>query len=145
MIKRCSKCNVEKPLDRFAPDPRAKLGRHPVCNPCKAAIIRERRSRDPEYCAREALRTKEWRKKNYRKNRYGISNEEFHALLAAQGEKCAICGTNEPKAFGWAIDHDHESGRVRGLLCVACNTALGGYEKMFKLVGHNRLYNYLKG
>jgi hypothetical protein len=57
-----------------------------------------------------------------RKNRYGIRPDAFRALWDAQGGRCALC----PRAFGRAcVDHDHTSGRVRGLLCVQCNSALG--------------------
>lgn len=61
-----------------------------------------------------------------RKSKYGVSPEQFDAMLAAQKEACAICGTKEPKGRGaFNVDHCHTSGVVRGLLCQPCNTALG--------------------
>jgi hypothetical protein len=66
---------------------------------------------------------------------YGISPEEFATLIAEQDGKCAIC--REPpngKANGRArsghlpslhVDHDHDTGKIRGLLCGPCNTGLG--------------------
>ena len=64
-----------------------------------------------------------------REYRYGISLAEFETLLAAQGGRCAICGTgNPPKrprdVDGWHVDHCHRTGDVRGILCRRCNTAI---------------------
>lgn len=58
--------------------------------------------------------------------RFGIGLAEYEALLTAQGGVCAICGTQPNKAL--AVDHCHRSGRIRGLLCGICNTALGGFK-----------------
>lgn len=57
----------------------------------------------------------------FRKSRYGITREEWDALFEAQGGRCAICGM-EKKLH---VDHCHETGKVRGLLCIGCNTSLG--------------------
>lgn len=60
--------------------------------------------------------------------RYGLSPADYAALLASQGGRCAICDTTSPGRSGskhFAIDHDHQTGRVRGLLCNGCNMALG--------------------
>jgi len=58
---------------------------------------------------------------------YGITPEEYDQLLAFQGGRCAICG-QQPKSRRLAVDHDHETGAVRGLLCSAdewgCNVSL---------------------
>lgn len=62
--------------------------------------------------------------------KYRLRIEEFDAMALAQNYKCAIC--NGPSHDGKAlhVDHDHETGRVRGLLCGICNSALGWYERM---------------
>jgi hypothetical protein len=58
---------------------------------------------------------------------YGLAPGEYDALLEAQGRACAICRTTVPGAGrSWAVDHDHKTGRVRGLLCARCNLAIGG-------------------
>lgn len=61
------------------------------------------------------------------KTRYGISIDERDSLLTLQGNRCAICLTaiSFPSA---AIDHDHVTGRVRGILCHSCNMALGLFK-----------------
>lgn len=58
--------------------------------------------------------------------RFGVTEEELDALLARQKNRCAICKSAKPYGSGdWAIDHDHATGQVRGLLCSKCNLALG--------------------
>ena len=57
---------------------------------------------------------------------YKIPPERFDEILASQGGGCAICGTKTPGGMGrFHIDHDHASGRVRGVLCQPCNISLG--------------------
>jgi hypothetical protein len=57
--------------------------------------------------------------------RYGLSVDQFRALLRSQRSRCAICRTTKPGKRTWHVDHDHASGRVRGLLCCNCNVMLG--------------------
>lgn len=66
-----------------------------------------------------------WRTKL--KIRYGITLEEFEHMLALQGGVCAICKQPENDRYKrrLSVDHDHSTGKVRGLLCHMCNTALG--------------------
>lgn len=74
--------------------------------------------------------TVECRNLGYRLRRHGLTLQRYHELLAEQGGACALCGGAKR---GWArgadlhIDHCHDSGRVRGLLCGDCNTALGRF------------------
>lgn len=58
---------------------------------------------------------------------YGLSQERYEALLAAQDGRCAICRTDDwpGKDHRPHVDHCHETGRVRGLLCDFCNRGLG--------------------
>jgi len=63
------------------------------------------------------------------KRHYGITQADYDALLREQDDRCAICQTGEPRGHGrFHVDHDHETDAVRGLLCHACNTALGGFQ-----------------
>jgi ribosomal protein L34E len=58
---------------------------------------------------------------------YGISVEQYDEMLARQKGICAICGY-EPRVQRLAVDHDHKTGRIRGLLCSRCNHALAWIE-----------------
>ena len=62
------------------------------------------------------------------KQKFGITVEDYDILLKEQNGKCAICGSENPgrhDAKNFAIDHDHETDEIRGLLCQGCNTGIG--------------------
>lgn len=58
-----------------------------------------------------------------------MTHEERDQLLAEQGNVCKACKSSEPRGKkGWVIDHCHETGTIRGILCQTCNIALGMVE-----------------
>lgn len=60
--------------------------------------------------------------------RYGITYDQWEALFNAQGKRCAICASPEPRGSKyWALDHCHVTGRLRGILCAVCNLAVGHF------------------
>lgn len=61
--------------------------------------------------------------------KYGIGIEQYDAMLAAQGGRCATCSSPDPKTrWGvFVVDHCHASGAVRELLCFNCNSGLGQF------------------
>lgn len=79
---------------------------------------------------------KEWRKANPDKaknsdlkRRFGIDLEEYKMLLEKQNYSCKICGKHEDSSdYRLAVDHCHTTGKIRGLLCSPCNTALGSFK-----------------
>jgi hypothetical protein len=82
-----------------------------------------------------------------RERRYGFDPD---LMLAQQGGRCAVCGTDKPGCRqGWATDHDHVTGRVRGVLCHGCNIGLGAFAdsitrlqqaiRYLKRTGHGQL------
>lgn len=59
---------------------------------------------------------------------YGLSPAGYQTLVAAQNGLCAVCGGGPNGARRLVVDHDHASGRVRGLLCNLCNRGLGNFR-----------------
>lgn len=110
----CIDCGEEKVVEEFYW--RSDAGRFQSwCKVCKRLRDKAYRDDDPL-----AYRDKVMRRK------YGIALAEFNALLAAQGDGCAICTEAvNPDANSLAVDHCHATGKVRGVLCGRCNKALG--------------------
>ena len=118
-MRTCSDCGQVKPHTDF--DRKTirdgRVYRAKFCRPCRN--VRRRAEYDPEY------NTNAMMKKNY-----GITLEEYDAMVEKQDGKCAICETTKPKGNGarFHIDHSHKTGKVRGLLCSPCNLALGKFK-----------------
>lgn len=68
------------------------------------------------------------------KKRYGITIDDYESLIAAQGDACAICGGHERNGTLFSVDHDHDTGKVRGLLCRTCNAAIGLFQERIDLI-----------
>jgi hypothetical protein len=68
-------------------------------------------------------------KRAYNAQKYGISPEQYLAMIDAQKGKCAICNEAPSSERGLHVDHDHVTGQVRGLLCHHCNVALGSFRE----------------
>ena len=78
---------------------------------------------------------KKAQRRKHLKHNYGISEKQFDILLSEQGNVCAICKTD---AWGWrgqpCVDHDHYTGKVRGLLCSKCNLGIGHLNDSIELL-----------
>jgi hypothetical protein len=112
-MKRCPDCGLTKPLEDFPRNKNSKDGRHTYCKPCHNA-------RGKETYERLYGGTRHY----HLKRRYGIGADEFDELVRQQGGVCAICGRENPEH----VDHDHETGEVRGILCFNCNGGLGQFR-----------------
>lgn len=91
---------------------------------CKSCCKRLRPQKS-EYFKSYYQKNKENRKSQDRKRRYKVTQEMFDFVFDKQGHKCAICPTTDPGKSGWHTEHDHVSGRFRGVCCTHCNRMLG--------------------
>jgi len=78
-------------------------------------------------------RRKELARKSWLKQ-YGLSLEEYNTLLENQNNQCCICGNVAKENKYLAVDHDHITGRVRGLLCETCNVGLGSLKDSVEIL-----------
>lgn len=115
-MKTCTKCGEDKPLDAFYSRARRKDGREGSCKSCWNESSAKWYAEHPGYGRQQKLRMK-----------YGMTVREFDASLSAQKGLCACCGTDDPGGphGSFIVDHDHETGDVRGILCNRCNSAIG--------------------
>ena len=133
-MKTCSKCKETKPKSEFYKSKKSKDGLQSRCNSCNKATVTEWYREDPERA----------REKNLKTN-YGLTVAKYEAILKSQGGKCKICSTTScDTGRRFAVDHCHTSGKIRGLLCQNCNTALGGFKDRVRVMLKGMLY-LLKG
>jgi hypothetical protein len=111
--KRCPDCGIDKPLAEFPRNKNYSDGRHSYCKPCHNARGKESKQRLHGGSRHYHL-----------VRRYGIGAHQVEAMIRVQGGRCAICKT-EPAVH---VDHDHDSGLIRGVLCFNCNGGLGQFK-----------------
>jgi hypothetical protein len=100
--------------------PGARLSNN-ACRVCQRENIKARRKSDPKRFAK-------YRRAQGLRDNYGVTLERYNELFQAQGGTCAICHRPPNPTKSLAVDHDHQTGTVRGLLCDACNMGLGMYQ-----------------
>jgi hypothetical protein len=130
--KTCSKCKIEKCRSEFSKSRFYADGYRGQCKKCRASYTVEYRARDgyvpPPSSRFRSPRAKEKQAAAFRarkiKKKYGITIQEYDAMLEKQGGGCALCGKKKMR-YRLAIDHCHSTGKVRGILCFRCNWALG--------------------
>ena len=132
----CSHCKLDKPESEFA-QRRDSDGWRSRCKGCTGTRTRSTRIYGEKH------RNGTWWALRLKKL-YGLLPADYDRLLEKQGGVCALCGRG-PKPGGrnrrLCVDHCHKTRRVRGLLCVPCNLALG----ILELVGLDKLAKYLGG
>jgi hypothetical protein len=112
--KKCISCNQVLPKECFT----VAIGK-----PSKKTG--ERREWLSSYCKECATKKGG---EHYLKKKYGISSIEKTKMLKDQENKCAICKTSFLGAKGTHVDHCHETGKIRNLLCMRCNVGLGNFK-----------------
>lgn len=121
LFRKCTICKIEKSIDNFYKDSGKTLGYGYKCKPCHDKEWRKRqavRMADPEDHA-YLMRNRYF---YTLKMKYGVTRDQFEDMIKKQDNRCAICLKILKK---FVIDHNHETGKVRGILCWSCNTLLG--------------------
>jgi hypothetical protein len=129
-----------KLLKYYSPDRRQWDGHQARCRKCNVAKHKAFKA-TPE----GRIRANAWQYRSKLKSRYGITEADYARLYDAQGGVCAICRKppiGKSKSKRLHIDHCHTTGRIRGLLCTKCNSALGQFGD--SLEGLKRVIAYLR-
>ncbi len=168
-MKKCTKCKQEKPLTEFHKHKAGRGGKASQCKVCLCEKSKKYRAEhkeqvkqyDKEYKrssrgrevsrridekrrhipARRIMLRKAIRKSTL-KRKFGLTPEDYIKMFEAQDGCCAICNVCQSEsAIRMAVDHDHKTGRIRGLVCRDCNLFLGHLEKKCGLL--SRALEYL--
>lgn len=129
-MKKCSKCNIEKEESSFHKRNNRASGLKSSCKECSKLYPKKRTE-------------------NYMRNydlmkSYSISHNEYNRMLALQHGECAICGIKESDLIGrkkyLCVDHNHDTGVIRGLICDKCNRGIGLLQDSIDLLEKSILY-----
>ena len=139
-MKMCAVCKVAKPFEDFYDGYKAKKQRdipnrkypHSRCKECDHARVKV-------YNKNNRAKVRKQQLISHRRREYGLTEEEYNNMILSQNNMCAIC--NKPSDRTLHIDHDHATGKVRGLLCSNCNLGIGNLQE--DLVILNRAIKYL--
>lgn len=149
-MKQCKKCGALKPLDEFYKCAGTRDGYRGDCKYCNLQAKHARYVANP---APAKARARRWQQENsekvnayYRARRldpevklreraghlmrkYGMTIEQYDAMLEAQGGGCFICSRPPREDISLHVDHDHSTGAIRGILCFRCNNALADFQE----------------
>lgn len=151
-LKTCSKCKLQKPLDQYNKESRNKDGKRTYCKDCerpireleKKRVIENRVTLTHKECSlcKNTLPANMFGKNIGRRSglsesckpcrnprtvasRFGLSTEEYLFMKSRVNNSCEICGKLDNHL---AVDHCHNTGKIRGMLCTNCNNGLGRFK-----------------
>lgn len=119
MKRICTRCKIEKDRAQFYKRKEGIVGFRPWCKSCCREVRKKSKT------------TRAEKQREHLLNRYGLTVDQYQLLLEVQSYGCAICKRKDSGVRGkknLAVDHDHETGRIRGLLCNSCNNGLGRFK-----------------
>jgi hypothetical protein len=120
----CCSCKETKPLDNFCKDSQTPHGFSRRCKNCNSDKGRDRyRNNKDKY------------REYARKKKFGMERHEYETILSKQDGCCAVCGHVPKDGEVLSVDHCHETGDIRGLLCSNCNLGIGHFKDNIDLLG----------
>lgn len=123
MNKICTVCKEEKPFSQFYNRKLSSDGKFYRCKTCDNKAHNKYREKHKE-------RFNKLNRNRVLKNKYGIDQEDYDVMLKEQDYVCAICGGGQINNYvNFSVDHCHNTGKVRGLLCQTCNQGLGLFKE----------------
>ena len=144
-MKRCSTCKEVKELTEFHKDKGNPDGLKYIC---KACIAIKRKAYYSTHVTESAAYKKEHYETSGRNSqyirKYNITLQQYDDMLAKQDGHCAICdAVHNADGTRLCVDHDHKTGKIRGILCTACNTLLGYVNDDISILA--KAIDYLNG
>ena len=131
-LKECSKCHIFQSIDNFFKSGLYPSGKPKIRGDCKTCAKKNTAEWREKKRAHYNSYMGEYRAKNPDKIRlheikrhYGLSADEYRALIAKTNNSCELCGKKASGKRPLSIDHCHNSKKVRGLLCYGCNRLMG--------------------
>jgi hypothetical protein len=147
LTKKCCTCKKIKQANKFHKDTSRKDGYAPRCAKCDNINHKEYRKNNPEKIKVQRKKFSGKYKHKYKAYQimyeYNMSIDEYQDMFKKQNSTCAICFTQIKPDKGLrsaCIDHDHETGKVRELLCFHCNTGLGMFKDNIGLLENSVKY-----
>lgn len=146
-MKTCIKCGETKPKSEFYKDKNRKDGFQYRCKSCQNKMKKEWCEKNKEYVKHTSKTYYEKNQKyykNYRlQSKFGLTLEQYNEMYNKQNGCCAICGIHQD-AFtkALAVDHCHNTGKIRKLLCSNCNSAIGKLKEDIEIF--KKAISYLK-
>ena len=148
-MKRCKKCNELKSLQEFHKHKLTKDGLRGECKSCRRKRDRVYRQTPAGRAASKRSNKKQVDKGNaakaslkYHLKRFDLTLADYDLLSVEQNHVCAICNNINENGRRLSVDHDHETGKVRSLLCLKCNSLLGFVKDDIKIL--RNAINYLE-
>lgn len=127
-MKTCRICKTPKELKFFGNDKDNRDKKNTICKPCNKIYMAK--YKEPNKVSQ----------RKYQLKRYNLTQDDFNKILASQKGICAVCGGPPTVYDKYVVDHDHDTGAVRGLICQHCNTGLGRFKDSTKLLESAKRY-----
>jgi len=132
ITKICPKCQIEKPISEFNKSNGHKDGLGSYCKDCIKLYQQENKLHIAEYQKQYRIKNgeslRQYAREHHAMYRYGISKKQLDKLVDICGSSCQICGASLSVSNPPHVDHNHDTGEVRGILCRCCNSGLGLFQ-----------------